>query len=126
MAGLLGATTMTLLRPEEAGAYVNGVWIEADAVESTITGSFQPLRGREREELPEGYRTEQTAKLYTRTELRVLDLETQTDGDIIKYKDRYYWVIAVADWTDHARPTQHYKYLLSEIGEDQDPPGGVV
>jgi hypothetical protein len=119
MAALLGATTMTLRRYDSPVTWVAGERVLSSTSDSSIVASFQPLRGREREELPEGFRSGQTAKLYSRTELNVVDLATETPGDLIIREGVTYWVFAAADWTDHARPTQHYKYLLSEVGEDQ-------
>jgi hypothetical protein len=118
MGSLLGATTVTLRR-SQPGSYVDGEWVRGATADSDLVVSWQPMRGRERDELPEGYRSEQTAKMYSRTELFVVDLATQEPGDLIIREGKTYWVFAAADWTDHARPTAHFKYLLSEVGEDQ-------
>lgn len=77
---LLGATTITRRR-HATGSYVDGYWVEGSATDASITASVQPMRGREREVLPEGVRQHDGRKLYVldRTALELND-EVQLDG----------------------------------------------
>lgn len=93
---------------------------------STFQGSFQPIAGRERQDLPELYRARQVAKLFTQptTVLRsvaVPELDTDTPGSTDILVDRYgrrWEVIREYDWTYHDAATKHRKYLIAEIGND--------
>lgn len=119
---ILGKTTFTVERAA-AGSRVNGRWVDGAASTLTLRGSWQPMSSREREQLPEGYRTKHVAKLYTDCDqplLTCVDLATATRQDVILRDGRRYEVIAVADWSDHAAPTRHRAYTLAEIGADEE------
>lgn len=78
---LLGAISVTRRR-RTAGSYVDGYWVEGTATDASVSASVQPMRGREREILPEGVRVRDVRKLYVadRTALAIDD-EVQLDGD---------------------------------------------
>jgi len=119
MAALLGAKPMVVQR--QNGSWVDGVWVPGALAETfSIVASFQPTSGREREELPELYRTRQTAKLFTQpwVELRTTDLENMRNADLVIFDGRTYEVASVYRWDYHAAPTRHRKYLLAEVGLD--------
>lgn len=78
-----------------------------------ISGSFQPLGGREREALPEGVRAKVTLKLYTHDEVRTVDQMTPEFADVIEYRGDRYVAFTVMQY-----PTllAHYKVLLMREG----------
>lgn len=79
-----------------------------------VTGSFQPLKGREREALPEGVRQSETIKLYTRDDLRTADQHAGTPADEIEYDGREFVVIMVSK---HVHLIPHYKAILQRKQE---------
>lgn len=118
MASLLGSITVTVRRQSPL-SYVNGEAVRGSESTFTALVSIQPMSGREREDLPEGYRTKRVSKLYTRSDLHVLDVDTATPGDIVEYDGTDWEILSARDFTDHSRPTAHRKYILSEIGADE-------
>jgi hypothetical protein len=66
---ILGSASFTRTR-YAASTVVNGRTVNGATTTSTITGSVQPLTGREVERLPEGVRQRVTLKIYTTAELR--------------------------------------------------------
>lgn len=126
MTTLLGKTTVTVQR--FSGAYVDGIWQPGTPATFTTDLSVQPLAGRERQQLPELYRSRQIAKAYgmpsnTQAELplKTTDTAASSMADRVVYKGRTYEVISVEDWNDHGladgAATDHVRYLLAEQGE---------
>lgn len=54
--------------------------------------TIQPLRGREVEQIPEGYREKQVVSIECDTVLQCLDQSTQTVGDTFQWNGRTYQV----------------------------------
>lgn len=119
MAKLLGSAKYSVTR-RGPGGYVAGEWVDGPSTALSITASIQSMsQGELREELPEGYRTSETAKVYTRDTLQTLNLATQTKGDLITYLERSWEVVQSADWTDHPRSTAHRRYVIARLGVDE-------
>lgn len=119
---LLGAQTHTLER-YDAPSNVDGVWVRGSSTTTTFTGSLQPLTGRELERLPEGLRTRASSTLITApdVQLRTVDLANQRQADVvISASGRRFEVIRVEDWTAHAAATAHWRYVLAELGADEE------
>lgn len=119
MAILLGATTVTVER--YTGSVVAHEW--TPVLESSFSAqlSVQPINGRERQDLPEGYRTRRIVKAFGQPspKLRTTDLAAGASNDIVIYKGDRFDVISVEDWDiGPPNPTRHIKYLLAEIGAD--------
>lgn len=117
---LLGPTTVTVERPGPQ-TVVAGEVIDGAPTTFTIRASVQPIGGREREDLPEGYRTRGRYKMYQKRGpvLQTTNLETNQREDIAVYKGRRFEVVSWLDWSDHKAPTKHQKYLLAELGIDE-------
>lgn len=118
---ILGASSITVERAA-AGSFTNGRWVDGAATTLTLTGSWQPMSGRQREQLPELYRTRHTARLLcapSQPLLSPVDVAARTRQDVIVRQGRRYEVIDVADWTDHAQGVPHVAYTVAEIGADE-------
>lgn len=118
MARLLGASTVSVRR-QSPGSYVDGEWVAGAESALSIVASIQPITGKEREDLPEGYRTARTCKLFTRDVLQVLSVENATPGDIVEFDGSDWEVIDLKDFSRHQVATYHRKYTISEIGADE-------
>ena len=97
-----------------------GRTIKPTPTESAFKGSFQPLRGKERDALPEGVRTSEALKCYTKTDLRTADQFTKTPADEVEYGGRRFVVYRVDEWDALLR---HTKALLIRKQEQADPDG---
>lgn len=107
---ILGLQTATLYRyGAETRDPGTGRTIKPTATTSTIRGSFQPLNGKDRKALPEGVRTSETLKVYTKSAIRTADQHDGTPADEIDYNGRRFVAYTVEEW-----PTlqDHYKALL--------------
>lgn len=124
---LLGAKNYTVRRPG-AGSYPDGDWLPGGDTVFDVRASIQPLTGRERAALPEGYRQTGRFKMYVGAESQELQtdtLATDQTPDVIEYRGRDYEITSVFNWTDHAvdgATTAHRKYLLVLIGVDEREP----
>jgi hypothetical protein len=119
---ILGAASFSVQRVA-AGSLVNGRWVDGASSTFDIVGSWQPMSGRQREQLPELYRTRETAKLLcdpAQTRLSPVDVTAKTRQDVIVRGGRRYEIIAIEDWTDHAGPTAHIAYTVALIDADEE------
>jgi hypothetical protein len=92
------------------GEFVPG----AVTVDSTVLASVQPLNGKEAANLPEGERSKDWRKMYTRTELTPVDQATGTAGDRVIFEGVTYEVRRVG----HERfVIAHFKVLLRKVQE---------
>lgn len=69
----------------------------------SMTGVVQPAGPRELERLPEGERDRETLSIYTRTPLRVGNVDAGTAADIVVYGGGRYTVSAVETWPGYTR-----------------------
>ena len=116
---ILGARTLWVQR--KPGVYVDGVWTGSGGEERfSIRGSLQPISGRELQLLPEGERTREQFKLYTKAELLTSrdSAAAPTKADMVEHRGRLLKVMAEIPWTDHRAGVPHRKYRLTGPGED--------
>lgn len=119
---ILDRSALTVQRVA-AGSFTNGRFVDGATSSLTVLGSWQPMSGRAREQLPELYRTRETAKLLcdpTQTRLSPVDVAAKTRQDVIVRAGRRYEIIAIEDWTDHAGPTAHIAYTVALIDADEE------
>lgn len=64
------AAKYTVTRANGAGAYVNGLWVPGGTTTFDIVASIQPISGREKQQLPEGFHTKEIRVVYTTTALQ--------------------------------------------------------
>jgi hypothetical protein len=112
----LGSRTHTRRRFEP------DTWLEGEAVrgpvtESPVVGSIQPLRGRDRENLPEGIRSAELLKIYTdRDALRTEDQHTQVKADeLVDARTGFVYVVIHSD--DSHEEIPHGRYFLQRKQE---------
>jgi hypothetical protein len=75
-----------IIKRDTAGTWSNGRYTQGTrSTIADVVASFQPLRGKEIEMLPEGDRGKRSGKLYTATEIRAEDRTAQLMADQIIY-----------------------------------------
>lgn len=99
----------------EAGSFTKGRYTPGaqDTIFTEIM-SVQPVTGDERLLLPEGVRTREVVKAYCRTLLRTDNAPSGHQADRIEYKDEFYEVFNVEDWSDHG---DYYKVMAVKEGQ---------
>lgn len=111
-------TTYTLRR-YEAGEYVKGRWVAGGTyTETSIIASIQPVTGKERELLPEGERTKEVIRIYTKYGLRQAIEQQNVKGDQISYKGRVYEVRMVETWDFDWNDMAHFKAIAVMVEDD--------
>ncbi len=121
MAILVGAEDITRRRFTTAGATrgADRRYVPGAPVDSTISASVQPLRGREVETLPEGERQKDWQKVYTAADLRTADQHAGGVGGAadqlivggITYEVRQVW-----PWRS-VSPIPHFKAFVVQLQE---------
>jgi len=105
------STPITVTRVSVATEFVDGIAqpvTETDEFEVTDC-SVQPLSANERVVLPELIRDRNTLKVYTKCELRTVDVVGKELADRVDYLEESYVVQSVQDWVPHG---QYYKAIL--------------
>ena len=112
---ILGAEEITLkqyaphTRDEDTGASIAGAETMV-----TIVAGVQPMGGKDRQALPEGYRSRDGKRIYTETELSPADQHTGTTGDLLVIDGITYEVVTV---TRERMILPHFKALAVRIQE---------
>lgn len=112
MAFLSSLTETITLISKTGGSYVNGRFVAGSETATDIIASVQRLSMRDRELLPEGFRSSETLKIYT--EIANIDL-IQNDVSPIEeaaefeYKGKRYAILASEEW-DYLIP--HWKVTV--------------
>lgn len=99
MTGILrlpGIATQTItIKRKSAGSYINSRWVEGTEQSFRITGSEQPVSGRELLALPEGERVKTVLKVYTGERLYTAREAESKTADIIVINGADYKVVKV-------------------------------
>lgn len=107
------------VRRYEAGHYDRGRWVAGTSyTDMYIVASIQPLTGKERELLPEGERTKEVIRIYTKYGLRQAMEQQNVKGDRVTYKGRAYEVRRVDTWDFDFDGMAHIKALAVMVEED--------
>lgn len=96
-----------------AGTRVKGRWIDG-AVASTfsIVASIQPLKAFEAIAQPEGFRSREMIRIYTKTALQPTLEDQQVRGDQIVYLSRTYEIMKIEQWEwGFKGDMPHYKVI---------------
>lgn len=112
---MLGEQTLTA-KIATPGSRTAGVWTPGTPTNLTFKGVIQPLTDRELQQLPEGWRTRARWKLYTRTALKPLNVQTGTAGDRVVFGGLDLLVFGRRDYVNTPKDMRlyHFKFILVE------------
>jgi hypothetical protein len=87
------------VRRRNPGSYVDGDWVPSGTyTDYEMIASIQPINGRELEILPEGQRTKEAVRIYTKFGLQQAVEQQNVKGDLVSYRGRQYEVHKVEPW----------------------------
>ena len=96
------------------GSRVAGKWVETSTA-ANVTGSVQPVTGKDTQFLPENRRDTGVVKVYTSQPLSVSVEGSNTPGDIVIWAGKKWEVFQELDYENGLIP--HHKYLAAFVGE---------
>jgi len=113
---ILGAEPITLRTFAASNDYTGGVYAPGAPTDTIISGSVQPLEGKDRQLLPEGERHRDGKKVYTKTALSPVDQYLATNAqhliiDTIEYE--------VHNVKQQRSVIPHFKALVLRIQESE-------
>lgn len=85
----LATGTYTVITASGTGTYSNGVFVPPGTSSSTISAVVVPVSGKDREILPEGYRTDAFKTVYTTSTLVINEEDTSLSDKIIIAGENY-------------------------------------
>lgn len=107
------------VRRRDPGSYVNGNWTPAGTyTEFQIIASIQPINGRELQMMPEGQRTREMVRIYTKSGLRPTIEQQNVKGDLVSYKGRQWEVQKVEEWEFSWDGLAHFKAIALLVEDD--------
>lgn len=86
---------LTVLRAAE-GSYANGLWSGGSPSETTIRAHVQNANPRDLQVLPEGLRTTESIKIFSKTLFKTVEEAGQTNADTVQYEGFNWLVHSVA------------------------------
>lgn len=95
------------------GAYHKGRFRQGASVQLKIPAVVIPIKGQELLKLPEGQRTKEGIKVYTKDPLKTADDTEKTSADILCLRGKDYEVQDVQQW--HSVDLPHYRSLAVKI-----------
>lgn len=104
----------TIAVVQRTGSRTNGRWTETTA-NRNITGSVQPVSGKDTQFLPENRRDAGVVKIYCNEKLNVSEQGSNAPGDIVIWRGRKWEVFQELDFSNGL--INHYKYLAGYVGE---------
>ena len=96
------------------GSRVGGRWTNVDT-HVNITGSVQPVSGKDTQFLPENRRDAGVVKVYCNEKLNVSTQGGDSSGDIVIWRGKKWEVFQELDFANGL--INHYKYLAGYVGE---------
>lgn len=97
------------------GSRVGGRWTNAE-IHANITGSVQPVSGKDTQFLPENRRDVGVVKVYCNEKLNVSTQGGDSSGDIVIWHGKKWEVFQELDFANGL--INHYKYLAGYVGEE--------
>lgn len=97
------------------GAYVNGVYIAGVNSTLNILASVQPVSGEDQVVLPEGKRLSDFVKVYTDTELLIVNELTNQQPDKLTWRGHIYECIELG--AHRMDVISHWKYIFSRLNQ---------
>ena len=98
-----------------AGSYVNGTFVAGSPSTITIQASIQPATGEDMKSLPEGRRLDDYVKVYTDSDLQVLEESSGIQPDKLEWRGHTYECIS-AD-VRQMGIISHFKYIFSKVSQ---------
>lgn len=87
-------------RDDQPQTILNGKIVPATTRQFAMIAAVQPLKGNEILMFEEADRLRQSIKIYSYTELKVLDEKRKTKADLIVYADTTFEIVSVERWVD--------------------------
>jgi hypothetical protein len=113
---LIGTVTYTVTR-KAAPSLVKGKRVAGTTSALTIEALVHPVAGRELQRLPEGLRSREVISIFSKTELRTVQVvagaETACEADSIRYQGRDYEIQVVEPWDETGG---FFRYYASKLG----------
>lgn len=104
---------ITILRQNSTGYYDKGKWVEPETLsEEIIYASVQPLTGREIDLVPQGRRNCDSAKLISESALNTVEVNNNSNPDIVVLNGERYEVHSVGEWQNNV--LNHYEYVITK------------
>ena len=104
----------TIAVVQRTGSRTNGRWTETTA-DRNITGSVQPVSGKDTQFLPENRRDAGVVKIYCNEKLNVSEQGGNAPGDIVIWRGRKWEVFQELDFANGL--INHFKYLAGYVEE---------
>lgn len=102
--------TVTIVRADSAGSYVDGYWVEPATTNIPIIASVQRLNPKEVLLLKEGDRNKESFKLYSTFQFKIQLEGSLQKSDYVLIDGKKYMVIAVEDFViNQAMNIKYYK-----------------
>jgi len=98
-----------------AGEYVDGVFIPGASVPFTILASVQPVSAQDIMTPPEGKRLSDYVKVYTSTQLQILNEVAGLEPDQLIWRGHTYECTAGDAWQNGV--ISHYRYIFSKLSQ---------
>ncbi len=98
-----------------AGTTVKGRFVAGSSSALTIQASVQPVTGEDLKPLPEGRRLDDYVKVYTDSNLQMMQETTGTNPDRLTWRGHTYECIS-AD-VRQMDVISHYKYIFSKVSQ---------
>lgn len=98
-----------------AGSYVSGLFVAGSQLTLTIQASVQPVSGEDLKPLPEGRRLDDYVKVYTDSDLQMLQESTGKQPDRLTWRGHTYECIS-AD-VRQMGVISHFKYIFSKVSQ---------
>lgn len=99
---------------KRTGQRVNGKWTETSTT-ANITGSVQPVSGKDTQFLPENRRDTGVVKVYSKEPLSVSIEGSNTPGDVVIWAGKKWEVFQELVYANGL--INHHKYFAAYIGE---------
>jgi len=100
---------LVLIKRKQGGAYIDGQYVDGNDVDITIKASIQPASPEEMQELPEGRRSDEIFKMYTKTQMFTV---TDENPDHLFIDSEEYEVVGVGKYQSSV--ISHYKVFIAK------------
>lgn len=102
------------IKRKQGGGYVDGKWVEGSDTDVVIKASIQPLTPEEMQELPEGRRSDEAFKMYTKTKLFTI---TDQNPEYVWINGFRFEVISVGKY--QSKVISHYKVIVAKKADER-------